>query len=103
MDKNYIFSTLLATMSCATVGIALDFEEDISTCPEQSIEIPIEHNPYLFSAKSSSYLLNLNISSAIAITTKKNFRERYKKISQSNWFKKTHLGMSIGEVITIDE
>lgn len=35
--------------------------------------------------------------------TKKNFRERYKKIAQSEWFKKTHSGMSIGEIMTIDE
>lgn len=35
--------------------------------------------------------------------SRKNFRERYKKISQSEWFKKTHFGMNIGEVMTIEE
>lgn len=35
--------------------------------------------------------------------TKKNFRERYKIIAQSEWFKKTHSGMSIGETMAIDE
>lgn len=35
--------------------------------------------------------------------TKKNFRDRYKRIAQSEWFEKTHSGMSIGEIITIEE
>lgn len=36
-------------------------------------------------------------------STKKNFRERYKRIAQSEWFKRTHSGMSIGEVMLIEE
>ena len=36
-------------------------------------------------------------------STKKNFRERYKRIAQSEWFKKTHSGMSIVEIMTIEE
>lgn len=34
---------------------------------------------------------------------KKNFRERYKRIAKSEWFKRTHSGMSIGEVMSIEE
>ena len=36
-------------------------------------------------------------------TQKKNFRERYRRISKSEWFKRTHSGMSIGDVIFIEE
>ena len=38
-----------------------------------------------------------------SFSAKKNFRDRYKRIAQSEWFKKTHSGMSIGEVMTIEE
>lgn len=34
--------------------------------------------------------------------TKKNYRERYKRIAESEAFKKTHEGISIGEVIPVD-
>ena len=34
---------------------------------------------------------------------KKDFRERYKRISKSEWFKKAYDGKSIGEVIPIVE
>ena len=35
--------------------------------------------------------------------SKKNFRERYKRIAQSDAFKKAHEGMSVGEVIPVEE
>lgn len=38
-----------------------------------------------------------------AFVQKKNFRERYKRIAKSEWFRKTHSGMSIGEVMSIEE
>lgn len=38
-----------------------------------------------------------------SFTKKKNFRDRYKKIAQSEWFKNTHSGMSVGEVMVIEE
>lgn len=34
---------------------------------------------------------------------KKDYRERYKKIFESEWFKETHENMSVGEVIKIEE
>ena len=36
------------------------------------------------------------------LPTKKDYRERYKRIAESEAFKKTHEGMSIGEVIPVD-
>ena len=32
----------------------------------------------------------------------KDFRDRYKRIAKSDWFKRTHDNMSVGEVIKID-
>ena len=34
---------------------------------------------------------------------KKNLRERYKRLSQSKWFKKTYNGKTLGEIITVEE
>lgn len=34
---------------------------------------------------------------------KKDYRERYNKIAESEWFKKTHENMSVGEIIEIEE
>ncbi|WP_317573360.1 hypothetical protein [Segatella copri] len=34
---------------------------------------------------------------------KKNLRERYKRISQSNWFNSTYNGKTLGEILTIEE
>ena len=34
---------------------------------------------------------------------KKNFRERYKRISQTKWFKRTYKGKTLGEIITVEE
>lgn len=34
---------------------------------------------------------------------KRNFRERYKRLSQSKWFKKTYSGKTLGEIITVEE
>ena len=34
---------------------------------------------------------------------KKNFRERYKRISQSKWFKNTYNGKTLGEIMTVEE
>lgn len=34
---------------------------------------------------------------------KKNLRERYKRLSQSKWFKKTYKGKTLGEIITVEE
>ena len=36
------------------------------------------------------------------LPTKKDYRERYKRIAESEAFKKTHEGMSIGEVIPVE-
>lgn len=44
-----------------------------------------------------------NTDKIYSFPTKKNFRERYKRIAQSEWFKKTHSSMSIGEIMTIEE
>ena len=35
--------------------------------------------------------------------TKKNFRELYKKLVQSRWFKKTYDDKSVGEIIKVEE
>ena len=34
---------------------------------------------------------------------KKNFRELYKKLVQSKWFKKTYEDKSVGEIIKMEE
>lgn len=44
-----------------------------------------------------------SIDNTYSFSAKKNFRDRYKRIAQSDWFKKTHSGMSVGEVMTIEE
>lgn len=49
------------------------------------------------------YAETLGTDKTYTFSTKKNFRERYKRIAQSEWFKKTHSGMSIGEIMTIEE
>ena len=34
---------------------------------------------------------------------KKDYRDRYKRLSKSKWFKNTYQGKSLGEIITIEE
>ena len=34
---------------------------------------------------------------------KKDFRERYKRLSQSKWFRNIYSGKSLGEIMTIEE
>lgn len=34
---------------------------------------------------------------------KKNFRERYKRLSQSKWFRNTYSGKTLGEVMAVEE
>lgn len=50
-----------------------------------------------------SYTETLGSDKTYSFYIRKNFRERYKKISRSEWFKKTHLGMNLGEVMTIED
>lgn len=59
MDKNYIFSTLLATISCTTVTIGSmtpTVGENISAWPELSVDIPIEQTSYVLPSQNSSYI-----------------------------------------------
>ena len=77
-------------MSCTSVGFSQGLEGVV--CPEQTIETRLELNLYQLSADKKRVSIQ-----------KKNFRERYKRIAKSDWFKRTHSGMSMGEVISIDE
>lgn len=51
----------------------------------------------------TNYTATLGTDKTYSSFKKKNFRDRYKKIAQSEWFKNTHSGMSIGEVMAIEE
>ena len=50
-----------------------------------------------------NYTETLGTNKVYSFPAKKYLRERYRRIAQSEWFKKTHSGMSIGEVMTIEE
>ena len=58
MDKNYIFSTLFATMSCTTValGTKVYTPEYDSICPIQMAEIPSGAQNYVLHSGSPSYI-----------------------------------------------
>ena len=58
MDKNYIFSTLFATMSCTTVALSTNVytPEYDSICPIQMAEIPSGAQNYVLHNGSSSYI-----------------------------------------------
>ena len=45
---------------------------------------------------------NQNIVDVISIPEKKNYRERYKRISQSATFKRVYHNKSIGDVISVE-
>ena len=95
MDINYIFSTIFATMSCTTVALNSTYppaDGNVVVCPEQTIEIPVERHVYLLSTDKKNVYVQ-----------KKNFRERYRRIAKSEWFKRTHSDMSIGEVMSVEE
>ncbi len=50
-----------------------------------------------------NYSETLGTDKTYSFPAKKDFRVRYKKIAQSEWFKKTHYGMGIGEIMSIEE
>ncbi len=59
MNKNYLFSTLFATMSCTTVAISSTVPtngENYVTCPELSVEIPVKEAPYILSSQNLSFI-----------------------------------------------
>lgn len=58
MDKNYIFSTLFATMSCTTVvlGTNVNNPEYESFCPIQMTDIPLGTQNYVLNNGSPSYI-----------------------------------------------
>ena len=57
MDKNYIFSTLFATMSCTTVALGTNVfnPEYKSICPIQMADIPSGTQNYVLNNGSPSY------------------------------------------------
>lgn len=58
MDKNYIFSTLFATMSCTTVALGTNVFnlDNESICPTQTADIPSETQNYILKNGSPSYI-----------------------------------------------
>jgi len=58
MDKNYIFSTLFATMSCTTVALGTNVynPQYESFCPIQMADIPSETQNYVLNNGSLSYI-----------------------------------------------
>ena len=69
--------------------------------PVDCTEVPTMEES--ISIQAELYTETFGTDKTYSFQTKKNFRERYKRISQSEWFKKTHSGMSIGEIMTIEE
>lgn len=45
----------------------------------------------------------VSFSNVYAFPKKKSYRNRYKRIAQTQWFKRTHENMSLGEIIACDE
>lgn len=58
MDKNYIFSTLFATLSCTTVALGTNVynPQYESCCPIQMADIPSETQNYVLNKGSLSYI-----------------------------------------------
>ncbi len=44
-----------------------------------------------------------SLSNVYAFPSKRSYRDRYKKIAQSQWFKQTHENMSLGEIMGCEE
>lgn len=85
----------ILTMSFATAFSVNAIAQDLSECSTINSCITIQTE--LISTES------LGTDKTYSFPTKKNFRERYKKIAKSEWFRKTHSGMSAGEIMTIEE
>ena len=90
LNKYGIFAISLAS-AFSVNAFAQDSTEDVSA--DSCISIQTDLN----------YIETFGINKTYSFSTKKSFRDRYKRIAQSEWFKKTHSGMSIGEVMTIEE
>lgn len=60
-------------------------------------------NAYSFAYASSASETPILQDKTYLFPKKKNFRERYKRLSQSKWFKKTYNGKTLGEIITVEE
>lgn len=89
-NKYGIFAISLAS-AFSVNAFAQESTEDVSVDSRISIQTELNYTATLDTDKTYSF------------STKKNFRDRYKRIAQSEWFKKTHSGMSIGEIMTIEE
>lgn len=58
MDKNYILSSFLLTMSCTTTALGVtNLADSYNICPEVSVEIPLE--------ATQSYILSSTINSCL--------------------------------------
>lgn len=90
LNKYGVFAMSLATVFSVN-AIAQDSTEIPTVCNGIAMQTTID------------YKETVGINKTYSFPTKKNFRDRYRRIAQSDWFKKTHSGMSIGEVMTIEE
>ena len=90
LNKYGVFALSLAS-AFSVNAFAQESTEDISA--DSCIPVQTELN----------YTETPGTDKTYSFSTKKNFRDRYKRIAQSEWFKKTHSGMSIGEIIAIEE
>lgn len=85
----------ILTVSLASAFSANAMAQNLEEFPTVNSCITIQTD--LISTKS------LGTDKTYSFPTKKSFRERYKRIARSEWFRKTHLGMSVGEIMTIEE
>lgn len=58
-------------------------------------------NPFVWTSSASE--TSISQDGAYVFPKKKNFRERYKRISQSKWFGNTYRGKTLGEIMTVEE
>lgn len=60
-------------------------------------------NAYSFAYTSSASDEPISQDKIYLFPKKKSFRDRYKRLSQSKWFKETYNGKTLGEIITVEE
>ncbi len=87
---------------CGIFALSLASTFSVNTFAQESIEVISYDNCFSLQTELNS-TETFCVDKIYSFSTKKDYRERYKKIAQSEWFKKTHLEMSIGEIMTVEE
>lgn len=60
-------------------------------------------NEYSFAFANSASETSISQGTTYVFPKKKNYRDRYKRLSQSKWFENTYLGKTLGEIMTVEE